>query len=195
MKTKSKGIEFDAEALVARVEGFAAGGEAAEERTVRIPRPVTRIAPRQIRAIRTRLGSAQSQFAALLNVPMVTAVSVGEWDAEAERGGAAASGGGKASPGGFAGGVGVVFPAAGSGQHRLKALPADHPRRIKQTCLDVLGFQPREIFRHVLERVSRGQHPQYMLDGQALAPNDRFSTEDRGVVCDPIKKLWVVHFF
>jgi putative transcriptional regulator len=57
------------------VERFAAGGEPARERTVKLPPPVKPIAARQIRAIRTRLGFTQSQFAALLNVPKVTAIS------------------------------------------------------------------------------------------------------------------------
>ena len=75
MKTKKTEIDFDAETLVARVEGFAAGVEKANERTIKLPPPVKPIPPRQIRAIRTRLGYTQSQFAALLNVPIVTAVS------------------------------------------------------------------------------------------------------------------------
>jgi putative transcriptional regulator len=74
-KTKKTQIHFDAGALVARVEEFAAGRERAHERTVKLPPPVKPIAARQIRAIRTRLGFTQSQFAALLNVPKVTAIS------------------------------------------------------------------------------------------------------------------------
>jgi DNA-binding transcriptional regulator YiaG len=75
MNTKKTKIEFDAGTLVARAEGLAAGTEPARERTVKLPPPVKPISPRQIRAIRTRLGFTQSQFAALLNVPMVTAVA------------------------------------------------------------------------------------------------------------------------
>ena len=75
MKTKKMRIDFDAETLVARVEGFAAGTEPARERKLRLPPPVKPIAPRQIRAIRTSLGFTQAQFAALLNVPAVTAIS------------------------------------------------------------------------------------------------------------------------
>lgn len=75
MKTKKRDIDFDPEALVARVEGFATGTQAARERTVKLPPPLKPIPPKQIRAIRTRLGYTQSQFAALLNVPIVTAVS------------------------------------------------------------------------------------------------------------------------
>jgi putative transcriptional regulator len=75
MKTKKADIDFDAEALVARVEGFAAGTEVVREHTVKLPPPVKPIPPKQIRAIRARLGFTQSQFAALLNVPIVTAVS------------------------------------------------------------------------------------------------------------------------
>lgn len=77
MKTRMKKteIEFDAEALVSRVEGFAAGREPAHERTVKLPPPVKPIAAKQIRANRTSLGFTQSQFTALLNVPKVTAIS------------------------------------------------------------------------------------------------------------------------
>jgi putative transcriptional regulator len=75
MRTKSMRIDFDAEKLVARVEGFASGTETVHERRMKLPPPVKPIAPRQIRAIRARLGFTQSQFAALLNVPIVTAVS------------------------------------------------------------------------------------------------------------------------
>jgi putative transcriptional regulator len=77
MKTRKKKteIEFDADALVRRAEGFAAGEEPAHERKVKLPPPVKPIAAKQIRAIRTRLGFTQSQFAALLDVPKVMAIS------------------------------------------------------------------------------------------------------------------------
>jgi len=77
MKTRSKKteIEFDAAELVRRVEGFAAGAEPASEREIKLPPPVKPIAPKEIRALRARLGFTQTQFAALLNVPKVTAVS------------------------------------------------------------------------------------------------------------------------
>ena len=37
MKTKKTEIDFDPDALLARVEGFAAGSEPARERTVKLP--------------------------------------------------------------------------------------------------------------------------------------------------------------
>ncbi len=74
-QTKKTGIAFDAKELVRRVEGFAAGLEPARERTVKVPSPVKPIPAKEIHAIRTRLGFTQSQFAALLNVPKVTAIS------------------------------------------------------------------------------------------------------------------------
>jgi len=52
---KKTEIEFDAEALVARVEGFAAGREPAHERAVKLPPPVKAIPAKEIRAIRARL--------------------------------------------------------------------------------------------------------------------------------------------
>src|SRR5205807_1283943 len=77
MKTRSKKTElvFDAEALVARVEGFAAGRERVRERHLSLPPPVKPIPAKQIRAIRMKLGCTQTEFAALLNVPAVTAIS------------------------------------------------------------------------------------------------------------------------
>ena len=72
-KTKKPEISFDAEALVARVEGFAAGRQPARERTMKLPPPVKPIPAKQIRAIRLGLGCTQTEFAVLLNVPAVTA--------------------------------------------------------------------------------------------------------------------------
>lgn len=75
-RTKKTDIEFDAAELVRRVEGFAAATErVARERKVKLPQPVSAIPAQEIRAIRARLGCTQSEFAALLNVPRVTAVS------------------------------------------------------------------------------------------------------------------------
>ena len=73
--TKKTEIHFDAEKLLARVEGFAAGREPSRERTVKLPPPVRSIPAKEIRAIRTRLGCTQLEFAALLNVPKITAIS------------------------------------------------------------------------------------------------------------------------
>ena len=75
MKAKKTEIPFNAEMLVARVEGFAAGSERSRERTVKLPPPVKAIPAKEIRAIRTVLGCTQIEFAALLNVPKVTAIS------------------------------------------------------------------------------------------------------------------------
>ena len=77
MKTKTKKTEitFDVGTLLARVEGFAAGREPARERTVKMPPPVKAMPAKEIRALRARLGCTQLEFAALLNVPKVTAIS------------------------------------------------------------------------------------------------------------------------
>jgi putative transcriptional regulator len=75
MKTKKTEIIFDAAALVARVEGFAAGRAPARERAMKLPPPVKAMPAKEIRAIRTGLGCTQTEFAALLNVPAVTAIS------------------------------------------------------------------------------------------------------------------------
>ena len=77
MKTKTKKIEieFDANELLRRMKGFAAGREPARERTAKLPPPVKPIPAQQIRAIRLRLGCTQTKFTTLLNVPAVTAIS------------------------------------------------------------------------------------------------------------------------
>jgi putative transcriptional regulator len=75
MKKKKTEIPFDAETLVSRVEAFAAGRAPSGEHTVKLPPPVKAMPAREIRAIRVRLGCTQVEFAALLNVPKVTAVS------------------------------------------------------------------------------------------------------------------------
>lgn len=72
---KKTEIEFDANELLRRMKGFAAGGEPARERTVNLPPPVKPIPAKQIRAIRLGLGCTQTEFATLLNVPAVTAIS------------------------------------------------------------------------------------------------------------------------
>lgn len=74
-KNRTPEITFDAEALVARVEGFAAGREPARGSTLKLPPPVKAIPPKQIRAIRLGLGCTQTEFALLLNVPPITAIS------------------------------------------------------------------------------------------------------------------------
>ena len=61
--------------LLRRMQGFAAGREPARERTVKLPPPVKAIPAKQIRAIRLGLGCTQTEFATLLNVPAVTAIS------------------------------------------------------------------------------------------------------------------------
>ena len=72
---KKHEIAFDAGALVACVEGCAAGRQPARERTVKPPPPVKPIPAKQIRGIRLGLGCTQTEFATLLNVPTVTAIS------------------------------------------------------------------------------------------------------------------------
>lgn len=74
-KTKKATLHFDAEALVARVENFAAGLEPSQERMVKLPPAVKPMPAEEIRAIRAQLGCTQAEFAVLLNVPKVTAIS------------------------------------------------------------------------------------------------------------------------
>lgn len=74
-KPKKQQIEFDVDALLGRIEGFAAGMERTHERVVKLPPPVQPISAKEIRTIRLNLGFTQIQFASLLNVPKVTAIS------------------------------------------------------------------------------------------------------------------------
>lgn len=74
-RTKKKQIIFDPEELVARVERFAAGRARTRLAKMKLPPPVRAIPAREIRAIRARMGCTQMEFAALLNVPKVTAIS------------------------------------------------------------------------------------------------------------------------
>jgi putative transcriptional regulator len=75
MKKRTKDIEFNAEELLRRVEGLAAGTEPARERTIKLPPPVAPMPAREIRSIRTNLGLTQAEFAILLNTPTVTLVA------------------------------------------------------------------------------------------------------------------------
>ena len=77
MKTKMKKteIEFDANELLRRMKGFTAGRPPARARTVKLPPPVKPIPAQQIRAIRPGPGGTPTEFATLLNVPAVTAIS------------------------------------------------------------------------------------------------------------------------
>lgn len=77
---KRKEIEFDAEALVGSVEAMAAHlrGErklTLRSRTMTLPGAIAPLRPKDVAAIRRQLNVSQSVFAALLNVPKVTAIS------------------------------------------------------------------------------------------------------------------------
>ena len=77
---KRKDTEFDAEALVGSVEALAAHVRGERKLTLRtramtLPEPIEPLRPRDVAAIRRRLNVSQSVFAALLNVPKVTAIS------------------------------------------------------------------------------------------------------------------------
>ena len=77
---KPKDIEFDAEALVGSVEALAAHVLGKRKLTLRthaltLPEPIEPLRPKDVAAIRRQLNVSQSVFAALLNVPKVTAIS------------------------------------------------------------------------------------------------------------------------
>ena len=77
---KRKEIAFDPEALLASVKSVAeavASGKVKELQTSIVPvfKPAPELTPKQIQALRKRLGISQSAFASMLNVPVVTAIS------------------------------------------------------------------------------------------------------------------------
>jgi putative transcriptional regulator len=77
---KRKDIEFDPEAMVGSVEALVAhvcGERKLTLRTwaVNLPGPIEPMQPKDVAAIRRQLNVSQSVFAALLNVPKVTAIS------------------------------------------------------------------------------------------------------------------------
>ncbi len=80
MNKKTHDIEFNVEGLISSVETVAAHVTGRKKQNLRttsmaVPKPAPELTPSQVRAIRTRLKVSQSMFAAMLNVPVVTAVS------------------------------------------------------------------------------------------------------------------------
>lgn len=78
MKTKT--IEFNADRFVGSVEAFARHVSGKEKLTLRtttmpLPPPVKPITPSQVRSIRRKLNVSRPVFAAMMNIPTVTAAS------------------------------------------------------------------------------------------------------------------------
>ena len=77
---KTKEIEFNAEELVSSVEALAShlSGKSKvtlRTKTVVLPPRVKPLSPAQVRAIRKKLNVSQPVFAAMMNIPSVTAAS------------------------------------------------------------------------------------------------------------------------
>jgi len=75
---KNKAIAFNAEDLVRRVEEVRdalTGRRELTLRTTKLPKPAPVVTPKDMQRIRTRLKVSQPVFAAMLNVPTVTAIS------------------------------------------------------------------------------------------------------------------------
>lgn len=77
---KTKAIEFNADDLVGSVEAFARHVSGKEKLTLRtatrpLPTPVKPLTPAQVRSIRRKLNVSQPVFAAMMNIPTVTAAS------------------------------------------------------------------------------------------------------------------------
>ncbi len=77
---KTKAIEFNADDLVGSVAAFARHVSGKEKLTLRtatrsLPPPVKPLTPSQVRSIRRKLNVSQPVFAAMMNIPTVTAAS------------------------------------------------------------------------------------------------------------------------
>ena len=77
---KTKDIEFNADDLVGSVEAFAHHLTGKQKLTLRtatmpLPPPVKSLTPSQVRSIRKKLNVSQPVFAAMMNIPTVTAAS------------------------------------------------------------------------------------------------------------------------
>jgi putative transcriptional regulator len=77
---KTKDIEFNADDLVGSVEAFAHHLTGKQKLTLRtatmpLPLPVKSLTPSQVRSIRKKLNVSQPVFAAMMNIPTVTAAS------------------------------------------------------------------------------------------------------------------------
>jgi putative transcriptional regulator len=75
---KNKAIAFNAEDLVRSIEEVRdalTGRRKLTLRTTKLPKPAPVVTPRDVQRIRARLRVSQPVFAAMLNVPTVTAIS------------------------------------------------------------------------------------------------------------------------
>ena len=75
---KKKSVAFQAEELVRSVEDVrdaVTGRRKLTLRTTTLPKPAPVIGPREVKRLRSRLKMSQPVFAAVLNVPTVTAIS------------------------------------------------------------------------------------------------------------------------
>lgn len=75
---KKKPIPFNAEDLIRSVEEVrdaVTGRRKLTLRTTNLPKPAPMLTPKDVQRIRARLKVSQSVFAAMLNVPTVTAIS------------------------------------------------------------------------------------------------------------------------
>ncbi len=77
---KTKDVEFNADDLVGSAEAFAQHLRGKQKLTLRtttvpLPPPVKTLTPAQVRSIRKKLKVSQPIFAAMMNIPTVTAAS------------------------------------------------------------------------------------------------------------------------
>jgi len=69
----------------------------------------------------------------------------------------------------------------------------DNAARIGKAGEHILALKPGISAKQVIDRVPRRQHAEYVLDGQASAPNDRLSAEDLWVDRNALEKGSFVH--
>ena len=75
----------------------------------------------------------------------------------------------------------------------VELIVRDHGMSISKTSPDVIRFQIRVVREDGLRRFPLSKQTEYEFDGDAHAPNDRFTTKNLGVYCYASKKCLVDH--
>src|SRR5437588_7660604 len=79
------------------------------------------------------------------------------------------------------------------GGGRLNALVTDDAARIGKAGKHVFALEPRIGTQQIIDRVTRRQHAEYVLDGQAPASDNRLAAEDLRIDRDSLEKIGFVH--
>jgi hypothetical protein len=73
------------------------------------------------------------------------------------------------------------------------ALLTYYAARVGKAGEDILPLEPRIGTEQVIDRVTRRQHAEHVLDSQAAVSDDRLSAEDFRVDRDSLEKVGFVH--